>query len=291
MRYYLSGSSLFIRGSFDAVSTGISGGFARVGCLSNHTVTDAFEHDDPYREAEFLIRKEGVLPETAFSLLTGVQMEHLCVFRHDLVTCFITAGLPREDNQGRTINIIVTCSEGLYPEALAGGIITVTEAKTGAILQEGRGIFGTPTDAVIIASEGTPVHRYAGPGSRLGRMIADAVLFGVPVALKRHESGSGQRKESFFIYSRIGGGHWTEWIRESCPYYPCHKKGQSCDFCYCPLYPCGDTGLGSLVDSVSGGPVWNCSSCGMIHDPAVSRYLRANPMASLAELKAVFQKK
>lgn len=291
MRYYRSGPSLLIRGSFHAISTGVPGGCREVSCLSNHTVPLEFDHSDPGRESGLLLIREGITPGSALSLLTRVPMDHLCVFQHDSITCFITAGLSRAGSPGRTITIILTCTGGLFPGALAGAIITVTEAKTAALLQGGFGVPGTPTDAVIIASEGSPVHQYAGPASPLGMMITRAVMYGVPVALKKHEEGATGVRESFFVYSRIGGDHWTEWKPHACPYYPCHAKGQCCDFCYCPLYPCGDTSLGSLVKSASGGMVWNCSTCGLIHDPVVARYLKANPMAQLQELKTVFEKK
>jgi adenosylcobinamide hydrolase len=96
------------------------------------------------------------------------------------------------------------------------------------------------------------------------------------------------RGPSFLIYSRFGGGHWVAWSAQGCPYYPCHhREDQRCDFCYCPLYPCGDASLGEEVVSSTSGAVWNCSGCTLLHEPAVADHLRLNPMASLAELKRV----
>ncbi|WP_406662558.1 threonine-phosphate decarboxylase CobD [Methanolobus sp. ZRKC3] len=55
-----------------------------------------------------------------------------------------------------------------------------------------------------------------------------------------------------------------------CDYYSCHFEGQDCTFCFCPFYPCEDerTG-GQWIDSSSGGKVWSCLYCSMIHKPEV----------------------
>lgn len=51
-----------------------------------------------------------------------------------------------------------------------------------------------------------------------------------------------------------------------CAHYPCHHPGQNCTFCFCPLYPCLDPGLGEYVTSRrTGGWVWSCQGCLWIH--------------------------
>lgn len=54
--------------------------------------------------------------------------------------------------------------------------------------------------------------------------------------------------------------------RLNCEYYPCHFEGQDCTFCFCPFYPCGDerTG-GELIQRTTGGSVWSCAGCRLIH--------------------------
>lgn len=52
----------------------------------------------------------------------------------------------------------------------------------------------------------------------------------------------------------------------ACPYYPCHFKGQDCTFCFCPFYPCGDERTGGRwVCRSSGGKVWSCEKCDLVH--------------------------
>jgi len=170
---------------------------------------------------------------------------------------------------------------------LSGGqIITATEAKSEALRGLGHPFYGTPTDAVIIASEGVVVHPSAGILTEVGHRIHAAVLFGIPEALRRHEGVVTREASSYFIFSRFGGDHWVEWLPKACPYYPCHFEGQRCEFCYCPFYPCGDESLGQWVRSSSrNGPVWNCAGCTLLHQPGIADYLIQNPEASLRELK------
>lgn len=54
--------------------------------------------------------------------------------------------------------------------------------------------------------------------------------------------------------------------RTECEYYPCHFAGQDCTFCFCPFYPCEDrrTG-GEYVVKSTGGSVWSCAGCCIIH--------------------------
>ncbi len=54
--------------------------------------------------------------------------------------------------------------------------------------------------------------------------------------------------------------------RIDCEYYPCHIEGQDCTFCFCPFYPCGDVRTGGeLLRRATGGTVWSCAKCSIIH--------------------------
>jgi threonine-phosphate decarboxylase len=59
--------------------------------------------------------------------------------------------------------------------------------------------------------------------------------------------------------------------RGTCGYYPCHFLGQDCTFCFCPFYACNDerTG-GKWIDSATGGKVWSCEHCTLLHQPQVA---------------------
>lgn len=52
-----------------------------------------------------------------------------------------------------------------------------------------------------------------------------------------------------------------------CEYFACHNGQESCTFCYCPFYPCGD---GSTNGSwITDKNVWNCKDCNWIHKDVV----------------------
>nr|WP_209620581.1 aminotransferase class I/II-fold pyridoxal phosphate-dependent enzyme [Methanolobus bombayensis] len=60
--------------------------------------------------------------------------------------------------------------------------------------------------------------------------------------------------------------------RGTCEYYPCHFTGQDCTFCFCPFYACEDerTG-GKWIESSTGGQVWSCEHCTLLHRPKVAK--------------------
>jgi len=291
MRYYLEGSTLFIRGSFRAASTGFSGGIRSVPLLFCHTVSPGWDHEEPGKELERVTAATGSSPDV-FGLLTTIPAGQACVLQYDCITVFITAGIRREPPASSgSITIIVCSSEGMEDAALLETIMVATEAKAEALAGQGLPLTGTSADAVIAASEGETRHRSAGRATDIGKRVRDAVLHGVPLALGRHDAGTQSNRFAFFVYSRFEGGHWVEWTPgQECPYYPCHFKGQACDFCYCPFYPCKDESLGQWVESAHGGRIWNCASCTMIHEPAVATYFKKFPGASRQELQQVLKR-
>ncbi|MDD1694542.1 MAG: adenosylcobinamide amidohydrolase [Methanoregula sp.] len=290
MRYFLNADTLFIRGSFRAASTGIAGGIRSVDTLLNHTIPTGWHHDSPEKELELVAAAAGIGPDI-FGLLTAVPVQQACVLQYDFITVFITAGIRREPPAtAGTINIIVTSSEGMEDAALLEAIMVATEAKAEALIGLDLPATGTPTDAVIAASEGEIRHRYAGRITEAGLRVREAVLHGIPQALGRHDVDVKPDHPAFFIYSRLQGGHWIEWSPHECRYYPCHFRGQSCDFCYCPFYPCKDERLGQWVDSTNGGKVWNCASCTLLHEPEVADYYKKFPLASRQELMQLYGK-
>lgn len=288
MRYFIRDSTLFLRGEFYAASTGVDGGIRQVSTIFNHSVPKNFS-DDPRRYMERIITREGYA-DSFFGLLTAIKMTNLCILQYDFITVFVTAGVaPRQEFEIGTINIIVCSREGLASNSLLESIIVATEAKVQALQEEGFSCTGTGTDAVVVSSEGEIQHRYAGTLTEPGRRIYAAVKHGVSEALKRQQGSVQRERLSFFIYSRYGGDRWVEWCPEDCPYFPCHFEGQRCDFCYCPFYPCLEVGLGAWVESSSGGEVWSCSNCRLLHEPEIADYLKKYPEAPLCELKALFK--
>ena len=285
MRYFTDKNTLFIRGTFRAASTGINGGIYPVSTLFNHTIPAGWDHTEPGKELEMVAAGAGLAP-AFFGLLTAVPVQKCCVLQYDFVTVFITAGIRREPPESAgTINIIITSSEGMEDSALLETIMVATEAKADALAALGLPLSGTSTDAVIAACEGEVKHRYAGRITEVGHRVREAILQGIPHAIQRHDSGFSDHQPSFFIFSRFKGEHWVEWTPHDCSYYPCHFKGQNCDFCYCPFYPCGDESLGQWSAGSNGNKVWNCAACTLLHEPEIANYLKKFPLSSLTEIK------
>ncbi|MDR3102217.1 MAG: adenosylcobinamide amidohydrolase [Methanocalculaceae archaeon] len=289
MRYHYNKNTVYIRGKFRAASTGVDGGLRTISTILNRTVPIGFNHADPSGYIRKLLVQK-VYGTDAFGLLTAVCMQHLCVLQYDYITVFVTAGVSNQNPdpaRQHTINIIVTSDESLSDAATLETIMTTTEAKIHALRNLGRDFTGTTSDAVVVAAvpEDVPRHTCAGTLTETGRRVYDAVLTGVAAALDRHEGRISRTQPSYFIYSHYGENHWVEWQKNGCPYYPCHFKDQVCDFCYCPFYPCYDTELGEFATSSSGGKVWACTSCLLLHKLEATAYLKAHPDATLEELK------
>ena len=287
MRYFFRGKTLFLRGDFRAASTGVDGGLRRVTTILNHTVDGSFDHAEPLHGLENLATGMG-FSRDFFGLLTAVDIRTSCILHYDFITLFVTAGITHPNpGSGGTINIIAHSAEGFTDGALLETLLTATAARADALRALGHPFSGTVTDAAIAACEGPACHVYAGTATEAGSRIYRAAFRGVQEALARHEGRVERKAPSMFVLSRYGGDHWVEWTPEGCPYYPCHFEGQRCDYCYCPLYPCLDPDLGQWVEGKSGGRVWNCSRCTLLHTPRVADYLGKNPEAGLAELKKV----
>ncbi|OPX71222.1 MAG: Adenosylcobinamide amidohydrolase [Methanoregulaceae archaeon PtaB.Bin009] len=184
MDFHYSDSTLVIRGKFLAVSTGVGGDLRRVDALFNHTVPRDWHDTSPKLFLSDIAREEGICGDY-FGLLTAVPMSALLICRSGFLTVFITAGI-----SNHTINIIAVSTEGMSKNALLESVATISSAKTQALLETGRGIVATPTDAAIMACEGEEIHQYAGIVTAVGGRLAECVRRGVPIALSRYENNS-----------------------------------------------------------------------------------------------------
>ncbi len=307
MRYYIKDNSLIIRGDFYACSSGIDGGIREVTTIFNHTVPTESVYRFSEREMENLTRKHGMTPEKSFGLITSIPMDRVCVLNNDYIDLFVTAGSPKDipvsidDPCG--INIILLIHEPLSDQALLSAIITATEAKASAIRDiENNEDFdiwesalenfdldhcGNGMDAVIVAADKKGDNPFYGTASVLGMKIFETVREGVKRALD-YSMQEKQKGPYYIIRTNIGEEHWHLWNQNGCQYYPCHFKGQRCNFCYCPLYPCKDESLGEFVSRSNGQDrIWSCSKCTLNHEPAVVSHLLRNPEAKLDELKRI----
>lgn len=80
---------------------------------------------------------------------------------------------------------------------------------------------------------------------------------------------SGIHPLSREFYERFLEGEIIEGPNLECDYYPCHEGSQTCTFCYCPFYPCGDSSTGGKWIKEKG--VWSCEDCIWIHKEKVAK--------------------
>ena len=284
MRYYFNTNTLFICGKFRAAGTGIEGGISSVSTLIIHTVPAGWNPENQEKEFEFIAAREGI-DRKVFGIFTEVPVQQCCILQYDYITVFIIAGIRNEfQTDTSTISIIVCSNEGIGDAALLESIMVATEAKAEALTTLGFPLSDTLSEDVIVGCEGVVKHRHAGRLTGIGRRIREAVLHGIPEAIRRHDAADPPSTPSFFILSRFKGEHWVEFSPHHCQYFPCHFPGQRCEYCYCPFYPCEDENLGQWVESSSGGRVWNCARCTLLHEQRIADYFNEFPLSSRAEL-------
>ena len=202
MIHYIKDSTLIIEGGFEAISSGINGGRRHVDCLFNHQVQPGFDHSEPAQYMERLADSLQIRG-TYFGLLTAVSMDDLCVRTDDYLTTFVTAGITHpsgfrvKDSEAGTINIILVVNGTLSEGAMAGAIITATEAKGLALMEMGYDFLGTTTDAVIIAyQKHSSTHiEYAGSYTEFGEKITGTVVECVKEGIKKTETINGSGNE------------------------------------------------------------------------------------------------
>lgn len=187
MEYEVLDRVLILNGNFEALSSGVDGGRRAAKNILNIQVPHDFSHDDPKSYIEEIaasMRLEG----GSVALLTAVEMKNVQILSDACVTVFITAGLTNPSSFG-TINIIVVSSASLSEGAMAGTIITATEAKARALIDKGLHFTGTTSDAIVVAYENSRDDEsilYSGPATPFGSRVAKLVRLGVKDALKAH---------------------------------------------------------------------------------------------------------
>ena len=187
MEYEILDQVLVLKGNFEALSSGVDGGRRAVKNILNIQVSPDFSHDDPKSYIED-VAASMTLEGDCLALLTAVEMHNVRILNDACVTVFVTAGLTNPSSFG-TINIIVISSETLSEGAIAGTIITATEAKTRALIDKGFQFTGTTSDAVIVAYENSSKGDsilYSGLATPFGSRVAKLVRWGVKEALKAH---------------------------------------------------------------------------------------------------------
>lgn len=190
MKYWIEKDTLIIEGAFNAISSGLLGGWKDVEHIFNHTVVKHFDRLDPVEYLRGVAERFEM--RSYFGLLTSVPMDKLSIVKSREVTAFVTAGVKNPNvkikvGEARTgtINIILVVEADLSDGGMVNAVITATEAKSAALFELGHNFTGTNTDAVVVARTGGDYYEYAGPASELGSRIWKAVKKGVKESLAK----------------------------------------------------------------------------------------------------------
>lgn len=173
-------------------SASFGGGMALRSWIANVEVPKAYDRTDLAEHAQELKVELGLTGDGVV-LFTAASVEaHTSAHDGDLVvTATVGLSLPtwaaapdeRVDPTPGTINIVAWVPVRLSLAALVGAVVTMTEAKTQALVEHGVDGTGTASDAVCVACP--PDGRaepFAGPrsawGARLARAAHGAVAAG-----------------------------------------------------------------------------------------------------------------
>lgn len=160
----------------------------------NMHVTHGHDCADPARDLRGFARRLGIA-EPFVGLMTAAPTDEARIGWEEAdgvrVGAVATVGLgvpvaagvtPPAAWQPSTINVVVVLDARMDRATAVNGVITVTEAKVGALVEAGvesaekLPATGTVTDAVVVAWTGRgPLVPYLGPGTTAGWCLARAV--------------------------------------------------------------------------------------------------------------------
>ena len=190
-------------------SAPVNGGSRRASSIVNlKTATRDVMENSPEDLIDDFRSKKG-FSENSVGLLTSADMEYaqfITVQEKGIrVLAVVTAGTSnalniaeRSDTEFSgesasrygTINIVVITNCYLLDECLVSSIISITEAKTAALLDlgvksvvSGHQATGTGTDTVVVVSGNEKNIRYAGGHTLYGQLLGEAVYRGVKGSL------------------------------------------------------------------------------------------------------------
>jgi len=185
-------------------------GFGYYTHLLNRSVPKTYDERKPHQELQRFLQMEGYPINQTVAMMTAVNARFATIrdFTYEGIhlVVMITAGLGnavditrafhrQEQYHAGTINTWVLINGKLSDEALFQAMISTTEAKVKALIDEnitdpttGTQATGTSTDSLLIAStEEGDFHQYAGPITMLGKIIGHSVYETMREAIQKYK--------------------------------------------------------------------------------------------------------
>ncbi len=167
-------------------SSALGGGIGERRWVLNAQVPPDYRGADPGRDLDAIATTTGCSgPGVGF--LTAADVE---------AWAFATVGLRNPEwaaappvataaSAAGTINVVAFVPRRLSDAALVNSVVTVTEAKSQALLEAGIAGTGTASDAVCVLVPAVgPAESYGGPRSRVGAHLARAVHAAVAAGIR-----------------------------------------------------------------------------------------------------------
>ncbi|HOM95325.1 MAG: hypothetical protein GX941_06475 [Candidatus Methanofastidiosa archaeon] len=163
--------------------------------------------ENPEKDLQEIEKKIGAIDSVG--MMTACDVKNLFIKEENNVLVFLTAGVSNASLAGEMTSVLTPCTINIYAiidanleeEAYVGGIITMTEAKTRALLDldirsvnSYRNATGTTTDSALIASTGNgKKERYMSTGTKIGKTLGELVYEGVYNSLVVYDKNNPQR--------------------------------------------------------------------------------------------------
>jgi iron complex transport system ATP-binding protein len=185
----------------------LGGGFNRTRHILNHHVVKDFSHRSPSAYLKKLAVELGI-EERVVAMMTAADLDNLSISsasEEDLeIVAIVTGGVSNaavagepatERGAAGTINTILLIDGKLARAAMAGAIVTATEAKSAALRElevksgaTGGSATGTTTDAVVVACTGRGTRlNYSGTATILGELVGRTTKKATTDAIKAQE--------------------------------------------------------------------------------------------------------
>ncbi|MEX2292963.1 MAG: adenosylcobinamide amidohydrolase [Acidimicrobiales bacterium] len=177
----------------------LGGGLGRRSWIVNAEVMAHYEHHCPAEHAAELAAGLGLPAGEGVVFLTAASVLDVASCHDGGATCDATVGVSvptwaadadgaRSAWQPGTINLVCWVPAPMSDAALANLLVTVTEAKTQALLEAGVRGTGTASDAVAVCCPPGGDEPYGGPRSHWGSRLARAAHASVRAGLERFEA-------------------------------------------------------------------------------------------------------
>lgn len=221
-------------------STIMGGGFTVADTIFILEVKMGYDNSRPEEDLENVCRMYGLGPDCVGFMTAADVRRVLTVTREEVngkraitvatagVTNAVYAGerLPQEiidllpKHKVGTINIISIVDAPLQDCGLAGGIITITEAKGAALRDTGVLGTGTTSDAVAFACPMGEGDKYAGPATDAGMAVARSVRLAVADSIRKWNNGVQKAKDFLYRLDEMGVGPEEMWESALALYIP-----------------------------------------------------------------------